>query len=63
MSVGVLDVFENLPSERALAQRLEPFLQLVEVALVGEAREALLKALLIAEGKVVDDADEAIKLQ
>ena len=63
MAVGVLHVLQHLPPQRALADRREPLLQLGEVGVVAEAGEARAVALQVAEGEVVDDADQPVQLQ
>ena len=61
--IRVLDVLQHLPAQRALAEGREAFLQLGEVGVVAQAREARAIALQVAEGEVVDDADQPVQLQ
>ena len=63
MAVGVLDVLQHLAAERALADGLQPLLQVREIGVVAEPREAGAEALQVAEGEVVDDADQAVEFQ
>ncbi len=63
VTVGVLDVLQHLPAQRALAEGLQAFLQLGKIGVVAEARKAGAEALEVAEGKVVDDADQAVEFQ
>src|SRR5262245_48049591 len=63
MAVGVLDVCEHLLAERPLAGGRETCPQLVEIGPVRQSHEARLEALDVAESIVIDDADEAVKLE
>ena len=63
MAVGVLDVFQHLLAERALADGPEPLLEVVEVVVVAEPREPGAVGLQVAEGEIVDDADQPVELQ
>ena len=59
MSVGEGNVFEDLPAQRALADRLQPGLQVGKISWAGEVGELGVKAFLVAERVVVNDADQA----
>ena len=61
-TVCVLDVLQNLPSERSLADGPESLFQIIKI-LLGKPGELSLEALQIAEGVFVDNADESVKLQ
>ena len=63
VAVRVLDVFQHLLAQGPLADWLEPLLQVVEVVVVAQAREAGAVALQVAEGEVVDDAHQAVEFQ
>ena len=63
MAIGVFDVLQHLLAECPLANRLEAFFQVGEVVVVGQASKAGAVGLDVAEGEIVDDADQAVQLQ
>ena len=54
---------KHLLAEGPLADWLEPFLQVVEVIVVAQPGEAGAVGLQVAEGEIVDDADQAVEFQ
>ena len=63
MSVGERNVFEDLPAQRALADRLQPGLQVGEILRAGEVGELGFEAFQVAERVVVNDADQTEEFQ
>ena len=63
MAVRVLDVFQHLLAQGPFADWLEPLLQVLEVVVVAQPGEAGAVGLQVAEGKIVDDAHQAVEFQ
>ena len=62
-ALGVGDVGSDLPAQRAVADGLQPRLQRLEDLLLVQIGELLAEALQVAEGVLVDEADQAEELQ
>ncbi len=58
-AVRVLDIFEDLSSQRSLADRLEPGLEIIEIVFPGKPGILVLEALKITEGIIINDTHEA----
>ncbi len=63
VAIRVLHVLQRLTAQGAFAEGLEALLQLGEVDVVSQAREARSKALEVAERVLVHDADQTVELQ
>ena len=63
MAVGELHVLQHLLTQRAFTEWPEPLLELLEVGIVSETCEPGSEALQVPEGKVVNDAHQAVKFE
>ncbi len=60
--VRVLDVFEHLATERSLANRRKPGLQLAERVRIVAAHISRTETFGVTEGVIINDADQAVQL-
>jgi hypothetical protein len=61
-SLGVTDVFQYVPTERALADWFQALLEVIEATAGGELGILSLEAGEVAKGVFVNEANEAVKL-